>query len=69
MVALQNFAPDGLVDVIDNLVVTTAIGVVWRVPIRQRIHDLALNPLVELCHIALWFFLFGHMFVPFGKLK
>ena len=28
-----------------------------------------LRPLVELLHEALWFFLFGHMFVPFGKLE
>jgi len=54
-------------DLVDNVVHAAGIGVVRRVPVPQRVNDLGLDPLVELLHEALWFFLFGHMFVPFGK--
>src|ERR1035437_9643871 len=64
-VALQHLGADGFFDLLDHLV-PVALN---RVAVVQRVDDVGLAPLVELLHEALWFFLFGHMFVPFGKLQ
>src|SRR5262245_3280403 len=65
-IALQRFLPDGALDANDR------IGPVLRVffedvgAIEQKVNDVDLCPRVELLHEALWLFLFGHGFVPFG---
>lgn len=62
--ALQDFLPDGFLDVCarDVAVVAAALGD----SLKQRIDDSGLSPPVELLHEAR-LFLFGHGFVPFGK--
>src|SRR5437016_4720677 len=64
-VALQDFLPDGFLHRFAESVIVGAVA--FGDSLVQRVDDGGLSPLVKLLHEALWFFLFGHIFVPFGK--
>src|SRR5689334_9820330 len=72
-VALQNLRPDGFLHRFNRgleLAEVAAGQFVWLVAISltQWRDHIGLRPPVELLHEAR-FLLFGHMFVPFGKLE
>jgi hypothetical protein len=63
--ALQDFCPDGFLNLLDPLFPDVLVGVI--VIAEQWVNDIGFAPQVEFLHERSLFF--GHMFVPFGRLE